>query len=388
MFDKVFISYAKEDHELAEKLFDYLLENGFNPWLDKRKLLPGQQWDFEIKKGLREANYVILLLSSNSVKKRGYVQREFKLALKYYEEKLEDDIYLIPIKLNKCEVPENLTSFQWTELTEDASFEVILTSLNIQQNKYLTYQQEQLNKHNTFEIKEFSEEHLHKKSRKSLKIETKYFQFTDNENQSLSELNKFIAGINSSSIIASRSYLLAEEDSDILNHEGVDTWYFDKDISLNFLNSSIVSIIENHYTYTGGAHGSGGITGHNFFISPTFRFSLRELFDYQDYEKVLNFISDYCFQELRKIHNEWLETPIEEIDKQDKTMFWENSLDSEWENFENFLVSKDSISIIFGEYQVSSYAFGRHIIDIPLEEFKKLNLKKSLFHKLETELKK
>src|SRR5690606_25802648 len=112
-------------------------------------------------------------------------------------------IYLIPIKLNKCEVPENLSSFQWTELNEDTSFEIILTSLNIQQNKYLAFQQEQVSKHKTFEIIEFSEEFLHKKGRKSLKIETKYFQFTDNENQSLNELNSFIAGLNSSSIIES-----------------------------------------------------------------------------------------------------------------------------------------------------------------------------------------
>ena len=69
MFDKVFISYAKEDFEFAQKLYDYLSENGFKPWLDKKNLLPGQQWDYEIKKGLREANYVILLLSENSVKK-------------------------------------------------------------------------------------------------------------------------------------------------------------------------------------------------------------------------------------------------------------------------------------------------------------------------------
>ncbi|QBR12566.1 toll/interleukin-1 receptor domain-containing protein [Sphingobacterium sp. CZ-2] len=108
MFDKVFISYAKEDYVFAEKLYDFLAENNFKPWLDKKNLLPGQEWDFEIKKGLRDANYVILLLSDNSVQKRGYVQREFKIALKYYEEKLEDDIYLIPIKINKCDVPDLL----------------------------------------------------------------------------------------------------------------------------------------------------------------------------------------------------------------------------------------------------------------------------------------
>lgn len=164
MFDKVFISYAKEDYEFAEKLFDYLAENNFSPWLDKKKLLPGQQWDFEIKKGLREANYVILLLSDNSVRKRGYVQREFKLALKYYEEKLEDDIYLIPLKINKCDVPESLSSFQWIEITDESdAFESILASLNIQQDKYLSFHQLQLSKHKTFETKEVQEEFLYKK---------------------------------------------------------------------------------------------------------------------------------------------------------------------------------------------------------------------------------
>lgn len=162
MFDKVFISYAKEDYHFAEKLYDYLCENGFNPWLDKKNLLPGQQWDYEIKRGLREANYVILILSENSVKKRGYVQREFKLALKYYEEKLEEDIYLIPIKINKCETPDSLSSFQWIEINDD-SFNVILQSLNIQQNKYLEFQQEQLNRHRTFETKEVKEDFFYKK---------------------------------------------------------------------------------------------------------------------------------------------------------------------------------------------------------------------------------
>lgn len=124
--------------------------------------MPGQQWDFEIKKALREANYVILILSNNSVQKRGYVQREFKIALKYYEEKLEDDIYLIPIKISKCAVPENLSNFQWIE-TDNDSYDLILQSLNVQQDKYLAYLQQQLNKNTTFEINETSENFLYKK---------------------------------------------------------------------------------------------------------------------------------------------------------------------------------------------------------------------------------
>lgn len=386
MFDKVFISYAKEDFELAEKLYDYLNAKGFKPWLDKKNLLPGQPWDSEIKRNLREATYVILLLSSISVNKRGYVQREFRLALKYYEEKLEDDIYLIPIKLNKCHVPESLSSFQWIELSEDTSFETILKSLQIQQNKYLADYNLQINAGKTFEIEEFSSEYSYSVGKVSLKIETKYFQFVNNNKESLKELNDFIRGINTSSILESRSDLLAAGPADWeSNQQGEvisDNWNFDYTISLNYMDASIVSLIENSYSYSGGVHGSSAIIGHNFFISPAFRVNIRDLFDHRDYGIVLDLISEYCFQELRKIYNERFGTSIEEISRQDRSIFWENSLDSEWENFENFLIAKNSISIIFNEYQVSSYVFGSQIIDIPLDEFRKLNIKNSLISRL------
>ncbi|MBF2092015.1 toll/interleukin-1 receptor domain-containing protein, partial [Flavobacterium psychrophilum] len=140
MHNKIFISYAKEDIIFAEKLYSYLELNDFRPWLDKKDLLPGQNWNFTIKKSLREADYIIALLSSNSVQKRGYVQREFKLALDYYEEKLEDDIYLIPLKINNCEIPLALSKFQWTDFNENDSFQKILQSLNLQREKLIDYE--------------------------------------------------------------------------------------------------------------------------------------------------------------------------------------------------------------------------------------------------------
>jgi TIR domain len=85
MFKQVFISHAKEDYEVAEMLYNYLSENGYSPWLDKKIIRVGENWDYAIKKALKESTFVILLLSSTSVKKRGYVQREFKYALEYSE---------------------------------------------------------------------------------------------------------------------------------------------------------------------------------------------------------------------------------------------------------------------------------------------------------------
>lgn len=113
MFNNVFISYAKEDIETAEKLFNYLKSFSYDPWLDKKKLLPGQDWNTEIRLALKKADFIVLLLSKISIAKRGYVQREFKLALEYCEQKFDSDIYIIPCKIDDCEVPEKLNKFQW-----------------------------------------------------------------------------------------------------------------------------------------------------------------------------------------------------------------------------------------------------------------------------------
>ncbi len=38
----VFISYAREDFTHAERLYNELKKAGFEPWLDKHNLIPGQ----------------------------------------------------------------------------------------------------------------------------------------------------------------------------------------------------------------------------------------------------------------------------------------------------------------------------------------------------------
>lgn len=136
MFKKIFISHAKEDYNFAETIFNELKERGYSPWLDKKKLKVGSNWDLEIKKNLKDSDFIILLLSSTSVKKRGYVQKEFKYALEYSESKLDDDIYIIPILIDECEVPFHLQKFQWTKIETDY-IENIIDSIEHQRKLYL-----------------------------------------------------------------------------------------------------------------------------------------------------------------------------------------------------------------------------------------------------------
>lgn len=85
----VFISHASEDDVAARRLSKRLKEDGFEPWLDLDRLLPGQDWNFEIEQALCGNDAIRLCFSDVAVIKEGYIQRECKRTMKYLEEEPE-----------------------------------------------------------------------------------------------------------------------------------------------------------------------------------------------------------------------------------------------------------------------------------------------------------
>lgn len=114
---KVFISYAREDIEAAKKVYASLKREKLEPWLDVESLLPGQNWKETIVQAIKESSFFLALLSSNSVTKRGFVQRELKIALDVLDELPPSNIYLIPIRLDDCRAAyPKLQEIQWVDL--------------------------------------------------------------------------------------------------------------------------------------------------------------------------------------------------------------------------------------------------------------------------------
>ena len=132
---QIFISYAREDLKEAKELYQRLKAAGFNPWMDKVDLLPGKKWRPAIEKAIKSADFFILCLSTRSVKKRGFVQREIRTALDLWQEKLEDDIYLIPALIEPVEhseMPDEVREFQWVELYEEDGWEQLSNALEFE----------------------------------------------------------------------------------------------------------------------------------------------------------------------------------------------------------------------------------------------------------------
>jgi hypothetical protein len=114
---KIFIGYAREDQQTAVKLYQNLRDFGFEPWMDIKDLLPGQPWRNTIEKEIKNSTYFLALLSSKSLSKRGFFQKELKLAIEIFKEIPESDIYFIPIRIDECE-PSNISieKIHWVDL--------------------------------------------------------------------------------------------------------------------------------------------------------------------------------------------------------------------------------------------------------------------------------
>jgi hypothetical protein len=362
MFDKVFISYASEDFEIANKLFTFLEESGLDPWLDKKKILPGQNWEEQIIRALKSADFIIILLSTNSVTKRGYVQKEFRRAIDFFEEKLDSDIYIIPFKLDNCVVPEKFGKLQWVDFGDADCYQKLALSLNEQRARYRGDMS--IHKYETKKEREFI------KGTPNLVIELEYPCFNEKQINHLKEVNEYLKGyLLKESIRFKNTHIdFAGNVADYRTSEYNPSDYFlQTAFKVHLVSTQYLSLTIFQYDFQGGAHGNYFDRGFNFRLNPLLIFSLGDLFEYDN--DILSWLSEKCKIELIRIASGWLE-----IDTEDEvnSIFQDTIVKGtrpEWNNFDNFYLTSESIVIIFSIYQVGPYAFGQHEIKF---SFKKL----------------
>lgn len=125
----VFVSYAKEDSGIAQALVQRLRTDGFATWIDKDNLLPGQDWEHEIRTAIRESSAFLVLLSNGSVGKTGYLQREIREAVENAERMPEGRVFVIPVRLDDCHVPHRLSRWHWVDLFSHDGYDSLKRSL-------------------------------------------------------------------------------------------------------------------------------------------------------------------------------------------------------------------------------------------------------------------
>lgn len=113
---KVFLCHSSGDKPAIRVLCKELIKRGVDAWLDEEKILPGQDWQMEIPAAVKSSDAIIVCLSKKSITKEGYIQKEINFALNAAEEKPEGTIFIIPSRLEECNVPSRLSKWQYVDL--------------------------------------------------------------------------------------------------------------------------------------------------------------------------------------------------------------------------------------------------------------------------------
>jgi len=114
MTPRVFICHASEDKaRFVTGLAEKLTEKGIDVWIDLWEIYPGDSLvDKIFNEGIKTADAVIIVLSKNSVEKP-WVLEELNAA---FVKRIEEKTKLIPIIIDRCEVPGCLKSTVWISI--------------------------------------------------------------------------------------------------------------------------------------------------------------------------------------------------------------------------------------------------------------------------------
>lgn len=146
-FLKVFLCHASQDKPVVRVLAQRLYaERWIDPWVDEKKLLPGQDWRAKIEEAVETSDVVIICLSTNSVTKEGHVQKEIRYAREIAFEKPDETIFLIPLRLDECTVPRGLRFYQWADYfgeKKDETYSALIESLRLRHEQKIILEERQ-----------------------------------------------------------------------------------------------------------------------------------------------------------------------------------------------------------------------------------------------------
>jgi TolB-like protein len=123
----VFLSYASQDAEAAQRLCHALRAAGVEVWLDQSELRGGDAWDALIRRQIKGCALFVPIISANTQsREEGYFRREWKLAVDRTNDMAEDRAFLLPVIIDgttdsEARVPGKFREVQWTRLPAGAN---------------------------------------------------------------------------------------------------------------------------------------------------------------------------------------------------------------------------------------------------------------------------
>ena len=117
---KTFISFAENDHKFIHVLSGVLVQSGIDPLVASQVLAPGTPLDVKVQKMIKEADVILVILTSSSLRSR-WVQQEIGFAKACNKP-------IVPLKTRGVSLPALLVGLEYVEfkpVNPVAGFEVV-----------------------------------------------------------------------------------------------------------------------------------------------------------------------------------------------------------------------------------------------------------------------
>ena len=125
----VFLCYSHADRDAIQTLYSRLKKDSVQVWLDREKLIPGQNWEHEIRAAIIRSQAVIVCLSKCFNKQMGYRHEELKIALEKAALIPDNEIFIIPARLENCDTPDSLRHLHRVDLFEANGYKKLMQAL-------------------------------------------------------------------------------------------------------------------------------------------------------------------------------------------------------------------------------------------------------------------
>lgn len=365
----IFLSYASPDYERVHEYYTALVADGLDPWLDKQKLVAGQNWDFEIKRALARADIIVVFLSENSISRRGYIQKEIRIALDQAQSKLHEDIYVVPVMLDAVPIPPQLEAIHVVGAASEDPYKQLSTAIDTQL-KRLGMENAKLQG----DPKLRWTMTWYRDSWEGLPgYETSYQlpRFTSEQNPQASEITDVIRGWAAAEAMAQREVKFSQS-SDYCSF-GQEPFFrmnsWEASCNTPIVHERVVSMSFAVWTMgAGAAHPNMFFRTFAFTLSPVSQISmLQSIFANPD--EALTIIQRDVRHQLLNDNERF---PTEEGAGPELDEEWVNTGTANWDDLANFVFGPDGVEFLFSPYQVAAYVYGPQFAKVEYGKLAKL----------------
>lgn len=132
---KVFLSHSSKDKGIVRRIKDDLKSYSYKTWMDEDDIPIGGSIVENIEIGLKESDVLVVFLSQNSTLSK-WVKKEWQV--KFFNQINEDKVFVLPILLNDCDIPEFLKGRRYLDFRDKDNYESNLSTLLDTLNKLRT----------------------------------------------------------------------------------------------------------------------------------------------------------------------------------------------------------------------------------------------------------